>query len=180
MTNPTEQEINDAVAVIRRLPQGFLPKQLFYAIAEKTVTSTVEMMVLRSNDGIVEILLTQRPSDDLYWPNAWHIPGTVLLSTDSEGSYESAFSRIFDGELDGKVTLLSEPSRVITKFWDNKRGRELDQVFFVDVLVSDVGSEDGEFYPIDSLPDGLLEMYSHIFPDGLVAYRKLRHMDTKC
>ncbi|MEP6710168.1 MAG: hypothetical protein ABJA64_00420 [Candidatus Saccharibacteria bacterium] len=177
MTSPTEDEINNAAAIIHQLPRGFLPKQLFYAIAEKTVINTIEMMILRFNKGIIEILLTQRPPDDPYWPNAWHIPGTVLLSTDSEGDYSSAFFRIFDGELAGKVVPLSKPSFVVTKFWDNGRGRELDQVFFVDTLVEDINLDDGRFYSIEELPEGILKAYSYIFPEGLIAYKKLRNIE---
>ena len=56
---PSPEEIHFAAAVINRLPKGFLPRELFEAIAAKTTTPTMEVAPIRHGvDGEPEILLT--------------------------------------------------------------------------------------------------------------------------
>ena len=65
---PSDEEIRNAAGVIARLPKGYLPFELFIAIAAKTTVPTMEVAPLRRNGEKVEILLTQRPNNDPYWP----------------------------------------------------------------------------------------------------------------
>ena len=69
-------------------------------------------------------------------PAGWHLPGTVLLATDKEGDYSSAFERILKGELYGAVRLKTEPELVSINFWESGRGRELEQLFFAETLAT--------------------------------------------
>ena len=112
-----EEEINRAASLLKGLPRGYMPKPLFYAMAEKIVLPTVGLMVFRRAKTGVELLLTQRLNNDPYWPAGWHLPGTVLLATDREGDYSSAFERILKDELYGAVRLKTEPELVSINFW---------------------------------------------------------------
>lgn len=83
---PSENEIKQAVDVISRLEKGFLPFDLFIALASKITMPTMELLPVRKGkNGDIEVLLTQRPADDPYWPNEWHIPGTVIRASDNAG-----------------------------------------------------------------------------------------------
>ena len=61
-----EEEINRAASLLKGLPRGYMPKPLFYAMAEKIVLPTVELMVFRRAKTGVELLLTQRLNNDPY------------------------------------------------------------------------------------------------------------------
>lgn len=173
----TPEEIRETAERIRRLPKGFLPKDIFEALAEKIVIPTVNLAMLRNNNGRIEVFLMQRPQDDPYWPGQWHITGTVLLSTDEDGSYNSAFHRLFGGEAEGKLAPIGEPRYVNTKFESGARGQEIDQRHYVEV---EALSDDlpGQFFPVDELPEGVIEEHGSVaVPEIVAAYLKDKQRD---
>ncbi len=155
-TYPTEAELRNAADVIGRLPRGFLPYEIFLAVTSKVVTPTMELAPLRMRaDGRVEILLIRRPESDIHWRGQWHMSGTVIRSTDKEGDFSTSFERILQDELHGAVRVVEGPVYVGLKFIEIPRGREVDQLFYAEVEV--VGRLGGEFFPVDELPDNLME-----------------------
>ncbi len=160
MTNkPIQDEIVQAVNVIKKLPRGLLPRELFYAISEKIVIPAIEICPVRMNKGKVEFLLSRRPIDDPYWPNAWHIAGVILLASDKEGTYEDAFQRILDNEFRGVLLFEDSPQFVMANFFEDGRGRAFDRVYFLEILNEAVDLGDAEFFSNDNLPNTLLEHY---------------------
>lgn len=156
MKPPTESEIRIAADVLRRLPKGFLPYEIFIAVTSKVVTPTMELAPLKINDkGEVEIFMIRRPDDDLHWPGQWHMPGTVIRSTDKEGDFSTGIERILQEELGG-VRIAKGPVYVGMKFLDIPRGRELDQMFYVEVEPGDELDGMGEFFSVDNLPSNTM------------------------
>lgn len=168
---PTQEEIRQAAEVLNRLPRGFLPLELFIAVAEKVATPTMELAPLRRNaNGSVEVLLVQRPEDDLHWPGAWHMPGTILRATDEEGSFKSGFERILDGELHGAVKPINDIQLVGTKFWDIERGRELDHIHYFETDVRNEDLIDGRFFDVNSLPELIIPHHKKMIPEIVEAF----------
>lgn len=165
----SEEEIRQTAENLRRLPKGFLPKEIFLAVAELVTTPTMEVAPVRRNEaGQAEILLTQRDEDDEHWPSGWHIPGTVVRSTDQEGDFTSGFNRILKDELVESVHPISEPEFVGIKFWDVERGRELDQMYYIEVEADE--DFNGTFFTVDNLPDNTLWHHKIMIPEIIAAY----------
>lgn len=169
---PSQEDIAFASDVLIRSPKGFLPFELFLAVAARVTTPTMELAPLRQNDdGTLEILLTQRPATDPYWPNGWHMPGTVLRATDKEGDFSSGIERILRDELHGKVPMRGMPAYVTTKFWDVLRGRELDTVYYFKTDVADSDLVEGKFFAVDDLPSTTLDHHKIIITEIAAAFR---------
>lgn len=170
-TLPTSAEISQAAEIIRRLPKGFLPFELFIAVAQKVTVPTMEVAPLRRTpDGRVEILLTQRPADDPYWPGGWHIPGTVIRATDTEGGFSTGFERVLKDELHDAIRQVGEIKFAGMKFWDVKRGRELDMMHFFETDATDEDVKVGQFFDVGQLPDTTLEHHKIMIPEIVQAF----------
>jgi hypothetical protein len=96
------------------------------------------------------------------------MPGTVIRSTDQEGSLDSGFHRILAGELEGRVQPLAEPVYVGMKFWDVERGRELDQMHYIEVEAD--ADTPGQFFAIDNLPATTLDHHKVMIPEIMAAF----------
>ncbi len=170
---PTPEEIAQAAEVLRRLPKGFLPLEIFHAIAEKVTTPTMEVAPLRVNEaGEVEVLLTKRPDDDPHWPGGWHIPGTVIRATDDEGSLQSGFERVLQKELHGSIPVVDDLQLVSMKFWDVTRGRELDMVHYFETNATDEDVAEGQFFTVDHLPEMTLDHHKIMIPEIVATFRE--------
>jgi hypothetical protein len=169
---PTDVEIQQTADILRRLPRGFLPLDIFRVLAERLVLPCLELAILRVNQrNEIEVLLTQRDADDPYWPSGWHLPGGVLLATDNEGDYSSIFGRIFQGELNDEYEPLQEPQFVTTRFHETNRGREIVQEYFTEVAYQDIPTVVGKFFPADKLPEETLKQYYQIIPLVVQAFQ---------
>ncbi len=166
----TEQEIQNVADMLARLPRGYLPQPIFWAVARLVTMPCMEVAPLRIVNGQLEIYLTQRPENDPHWPNGWHIPGTIIRSSDEEGSLKTGIERVLKDELEG-LRCVSEPAFVTMKFWDVTRGRELDLVHYVLVETTDETKLDGKFFSVENLPESTLEHHKIMIPEIATAYR---------
>lgn len=169
---PTEQEIAQATEVLSRLTKGFLPFPLFLQVTRLMTTPTMEVAPIRMRGDEPEVFLTQRPVDDPYWPNGWHIPGTVIRSTDEPESFKSGFDRVLRDELGPAFSYVNQPVFVGMKFWDVLRGRELDMLHFVDVEVDESRPLPGKFFTLDELPETSLAHHKIMIPEIIEAFMK--------
>jgi len=172
MNPPNDQEIEMAADILRRLPRGFLPFEIFTAFAERTVMPCLELSIFRRHGDKIEILLTQREPDDPHFPSAWHLPGGVLRATDKEGDYSSIIRRTLDGELQSEQHLLYEPRFALHYFQETNRGKELVIEYFSEVAYSEDSPKIGVFFPVDELPEGLLSHYKITFPKIIKAFEQ--------
>lgn len=145
-------EEKQLVSLLKKLPAGFLPLDIFIEIARLTTLSIIEFVPFRNINGYTEILLLRRDSDDTLWPNELHTPGTVIRPTDLDSNDHLAFHRILDEELGG--TKVSEPIYVGSNLHKSRRGAEQAQIFWVEVLDE---PKVGNFYRIDRLPSNMME-----------------------
>ncbi len=157
--SPSPKEIEWAANTLSRLPRGFLPLSIFHEVTRLVVTPTVELAPLREKDGALQVLLTQRPDDDKYWPGEWHIPGAVVLSSDEEGSFDSVINRIIAKELHGKVPMNTVPKLAQQVFHDIPRGKELDHVYYFKTDVEDKDLIEGRFFDVNDLPENTIDFH---------------------
>ncbi|MEO6760810.1 MAG: hypothetical protein ABI220_00320 [Candidatus Saccharimonadales bacterium] len=153
--NLSGEQIAKVAAALGQLEPGFLPYPIFEQVARLVTLPVVEFIPLRKVGDAVEVLLIQRPADDPFWPGLLHTPGTIIRATDlhrPESDNEQAFNRILHDEL--KDTEISQPHYVGSLFHKSKRGTEQAQLYWAEVTGEPLV---GEFYPIDSLPSGLID-----------------------
>lgn len=169
----SDDEIKQAVDVLNRVPKGFLPQALFIAVAAKVTMPTMELVPVRQNqNGDVEVLLTQRPNDDPYWPSQWHMPGTIIRASDNEGTdFSSGVERVLQNELHGTVHMIGKPRYIGMKFWDVARGRELDQVFYFETDAKDEDVVEGQFFSVKNLPESTVSHHKVMIPEIAAAFR---------
>lgn len=149
--NSTDQKM--LVRLLKQLEPGFLPYEIFEQVARLAALSIIEFVPLRTGkDGKVEVLLLERAPDDPIWPGMVHSPGTVIRPGDTEGTMYKAFERIVKDELNG--TAISNPYYVGSLLHKSRRGTEHAQIYWVEVLGE---PRVGTFYPVDELPDNLVE-----------------------
>lgn len=146
----SEEENAQLVKLLSKCKPGELSPEVFESIARVAVYSAVEFIPLRYNKGKIQVLLFQRPADDITWPNMLHTPGTILRPTDI--TFDSAFSRLYQEELIGLKT--SEPLSIGYYLSINDRGRCLLLEYILDVKTKNPAV--GEFYDIDNLPINLI------------------------
>lgn len=161
----SKEEIDQAASLLRRLPKGFLPYDIFIQVARLVTTPTMEVAPIRMREGKLEIYLTKRSPHDLHWPSSWHIPGTVIRSTDDEGNFTSGFKRVLDDELGPAFQYVSDPQLVYTKFWDVLRGRELDMVHYIWVEVNETTPINGAFFQRENIPESTIEHHKIMIPE---------------
>lgn len=99
-----EEKSAMAAEFLKQIEPGFLPLDLFTELSRLMVINTVELVPLHQNNEELAVLLTKRPKTDIWWPNQWHIPGTVVLPTDpvdNHVDFGGSINRIIDNELAG-------------------------------------------------------------------------------
>lgn len=161
----TAAEIRQTVRLLSKLQPGFLPLDIFLGIARLVVTPTVEVFSFRCRDNRLEILLTQRDSNDLYWPGMYHSPGSVIRATDEIGEFGqlSAYGRIFGDELQ------ASQGEMLPRFWrvslrQVERGVELAQEY---ILFVPEDFDHGSFYPVFNLPEPMIEHHRTMIGEAM-------------
>jgi hypothetical protein len=162
----TSNEYAEIASRLAKLKPGFLPFDIFQQVARLSTLSIVEIVPLRTNArGNVEVLLLEREVDDPIFAGQLHTPGCVVLSTDTPGSFESAFRRVICGELGGART--SEPSYVTQLLHHSGRGMESSHIYWVDV--ADEPSV-GKFYEVNSLPERFMKSQRDFLFQAVASY----------
>lgn len=132
-------------------PEKGIGKELFDAIARLVVTLTPEAACLRKNlnTGGVEIYLLQRAGDDSAYPGQWHIPGSVMRPGEE---IDDVFSRLEKSEIGIKIT-----SKKFAFHFNNPK--ESRGHFFSLVYLCELSDGDGrgKWFPIDQLPENIVE-----------------------
>jgi hypothetical protein len=136
---------NLLVGLLQNSIPGNLSPEVFEAVARVAVYPAVEFIPLRKNYNKVEVLLFQRPSEDIIWPSMWHTPGTILRPTDE--TYEDAFTRLMEDELQGTETSL--PIFIGAELSKNHRGR---CVLLEHLVIVEGEPRAGTFFSVDNLP----------------------------
>lgn len=117
----------------------------------------VELVILRRHNGIVYVLLTQRPDDpDDPWASAWNCPGSVARVTDTDG-IPAIIKRLEEEE----VGCALNSARLIYEAANPNFGRRKLTFQLVHLAQVEPGVETrGEWYTVDNLPANI--MVEHI------------------
>ena len=165
----TTEETNTLVALLNTLEPGFLPYDIFIAIARLVVLPAVEFIPLRIVDGRVQVFLIRRPTNDP-WPNKLHTPGTVLRPTDT--SLEDACKRLLSDEFG-----ITDSQSVQLHFIgcglqaDNDRGSGL---CIEHILELQEVPTTGEYYDVESLPDDFIEFQKPMVQRAVAKFIQLK------
>jgi len=159
MENLTKEEIEQFRTVSDKMKFP-IPIEAFFAWCRNFYVNSTELAILRKTGSEREIFLNLRPSNDPYYANMWHIPGTVCLprKTLAETVRNCITSEIGGGLPD---TLIPE---TFVKHWDNTdetRGHTNQFLYVIDLPENETYKlEGGQFFPLDNLPTPMLK--SHI------------------
>lgn len=170
-TQLTDDEVAQLTTTLARLQPGFLPFDFFIQLARLTVTPTLELVPLRTNNGHVEVLLIPRANDDKFWPGELHVPGTIIRSTDRDPHFAEAFDRLFKNEL--KSPTASQPTFVTSMVNQTKRGTECIQVFYTEISGE---PPVGTFYDVNQLPTNLLASQRGFIGEAIEHYQLTKRL----
>lgn len=156
----TDEEIAFVAEKLAKLAPGRLPRPIFNEVARLKPLAVVELIVVNERG---KVLLTQRPSDDPFWPNKWHIPGVALSALDE--SVDSALERLVHDELEGMA--IATP--VLTKnayLRQSERGTEFASIYHSRLLG---GQAVGSFFDVSNLPLNIVGVNADLLTEKSVA-----------
>lgn len=147
----SSKEISACVKLLEQLEPGFLPKEIFSQISRLVRLPVVNVIPVRQEASRIQIGLIKRENDDPWWPGQWHLPGTVIRSTDT---LDSAIQRLLKEEI--VVTTSNQPVFHIFVIQHTKRGAGVVLVYGVRNCVLPETSPT-HWFTIDELPEQLVE-----------------------
>lgn len=143
-------------ALLRRMPVEGMDSVVFNEIAKKIVITTVNLVVLRRENGVLKVLLTRRPDDDICWPGMWHVPGTAIRQTDDPGNpigTGDPMKRLLQKELG--ASLRKDPILVEERYLHpKKRGPEISRLFLGEI---EGNPKIGNFHDVQCLPKNIIQ-----------------------
>jgi len=163
----SEQEIETLTGLLSKIEPGFLPLPVFKEISRVYVSAILEVVPLRSMNGVTQVLLVRRDSNDPFWPNMQHTPGTVLRPSDKKGSLEDAMRRVLDGELGYSGE--NKPVFVNMRFSKSSRGSEFAAVHYLEIT-EEINS--GEWFDADNLPVDLIQIQQDLIKMAVEFFKR--------
>lgn len=151
---------------LKKIEPGFLNESLFNQVARLGVLSYLEYLVFRTNKNKVEVILTKRSSEDKFWPNLYHNPGTVLRPNDKDMSFVSALERL-NTEYGYK---LPEPFFAGMWFEQLERGKGLGIICWQEI--EDV--ENLQYFDITKLPTNMIKGQARYIKKAAEDYIKFK------
>ena len=152
MSNLSSTELTQVVESLRQMEPGFLPLPLFLEVSRLSVSAIIELVPLRRvKEGTIEVLLFRREADDPMWPGLWANPGTVLRPTDTPGTFDDAFGRLYDDELGVGASRLA-PTFVSNSLFKTERGLHFAAVHWLELAHSNSGT----YFPVNDLPKDIV------------------------
>jgi hypothetical protein len=163
------QEINELVRLLNKFDPGFLPHDIFIAIARLIVLPAIEFIPIRLEGNEIQVLLTRRQPDDPAWPNMLHTPGTILRSTDS--SLDEASSRLLKDEFG-----ILDPEYVTVTFisYDLDHGTRGTGLTLEHLIEINVEVSVGEYYNVESLPEDFIEGQRAMLERAVIKFKQLK------
>lgn len=169
-----------AANCLSRLEVGRQPLPLFTQLARHAVISTVEFAPIHDKHSELGVIMTQRPDDDPWWPRQWHIPGSVLLPTDSMATphdYSGPMERVFKSEFRDSITPLGSPTLFDIKRRSGPRGHELTAQTWIETRVHTRLPSDTRVFSISDLSEADPSLF--IQGHGLTAQQAIDHYTSQ-
>lgn len=134
-----------------------LPENIFYCVSRTFPMVAIEAALWRrGKHGGIEILLTRRPPKDPFWPNLWHIPGTIMRNRER---LTHAFRRSM-----GEVGLVPKPLPQFVTMLNLRavrRGHVVDLIF-ARRMRSEERPHDGTFFDTTRLPRDVIPEHRRV------------------
>ncbi|NIZ61746.1 hypothetical protein DL239_12270 [Sedimentitalea sp. CY04] len=125
-----QKDHSPLVDQLRQITPGFLPSDVFDAVARLVVTPTVVFIPLFQRENQTRVVLTRREPDDIHYAGLLHPPGKIMLATDE--NLDTIFKRLIETELTDLKTY-SSPVFVAPFFEQILRGREISLVYYSEI-----------------------------------------------
>jgi len=150
MSKLTPQQITTCTTILEQLEPGFLPLEIFNQIARLVRLPVVDVVPIKHQGPDLNIGLLKRETNDLWWPNMWHLPGTVFRSTDT---LDGAIKRLLDDEL-----LVQKSSTPIFRGFSVQQSKRGAEVVFIYTIEDCLFKENApiEWFPVGKLPKDLI------------------------
>jgi hypothetical protein len=158
MPTLTESETRSLVRLLKKLPSGPLPYNIFVEFARLKVTPILEIIPLcLDSSGQVNVALFKRPADDRWWPNLYHFPGFCFLPGDLSATVKwglppKAYHRFLKTELKD-IKCLGDPVMVGYFSANGHRGPSLNLVYIQPI---DYLSSSPFLFPANRLPPNIV------------------------
>jgi len=160
-----------AAAALREVPSGPLGPELFDAIARHSVSNAFEAAALRrGKHGRLEIYLRQRAQNDTAYPGQWHIPGSILRPGEK---WADVMTRLSRGEFMAEIGNRRFVGHVPT---NEARGSFISFVYLVDVGQE---TDEAKWFPVDNMPEPLVDIHEQMFIPLAVAAFKLEEATAR-
>lgn len=153
---------------LSELKPGFLPQEVFEAIARLVVVPTFVIIPLFRRDGKTRVLLTRRDDDDTHYANLLHPAGKIMLATDK--SLTTIFERLMKSELPDIIPV-SPPVFVAPFFETITRGKEIALVHFLEIVDPKEGAET---YDTANLPSDVISTDLPRIESAVTAFERLK------
>jgi len=149
----TLEEDRQLTFLLHKCSGGF-SDPVYTEMAGKLPQPIIELVVLRTNNGVLETLLIPRPKNDIVWRDMFHTPGTALRNRDYEiegkNPLEVAFKRLQHNEVKSEFAYVPKYVGKVHRTCD--RGKEAADVFFTE-LAENSNNESHIWYPVDQLAE---------------------------
>lgn len=162
----TKNQVSACAKLLEQLDPGMLPLAIFSQVARLVRLPIVNVIPVRREASQDEIGLIRRGDDDPWWPGQWHLPGTIIRSTDT---LVSAIQRLLHEEI--IASSYDEPIYQTFVFQRSKRGSSIVLVYSVDHCVVPATSL-MRWHPIDVLPAEIIDSEREIIE---VLQREIGH-----
>lgn len=136
---------------LNALEPGFLPQDVFQAIARIVVLPTYVVIPLVRREGRILVSLQMRDATDPHYASLLHPAGTVIRPSDA--SLLAVYHRLMASELTG-ATVKRGPVFVYTAHDAIARGREISLVHWIEL--ADDGAR-SDLFDTDALPATIVQ-----------------------
>ncbi|MDO8482548.1 MAG: NUDIX domain-containing protein [bacterium] len=131
-----------------------LPPPAFDGWVENLPHVALELAVVRQNENGWHVFMAQREHDDKFWPNEWHMPGTIIREGETT---RKAYRRLLQSEMFsggagfGKLQFVDVRDLLKGEGRNRcRRGHELAHLYTVSYAGESL--KGGDFFPISKLP----------------------------
>lgn len=155
----TEEESAQLAALLAKMTWP-VSLEVFYTLCAKTITVGVDLALIRTSGPMPEVLLTQRPPDDPFFPGLWHLPGGLVIP--GQTGLSTIAKRALKADAD--IQLSVEPECVMVRdilmgppgLHTSPRGQEIYRLYHYAMQEGDptvAENETRRFYPLNQMPD---------------------------
>lgn len=149
------QSPTEVAEYLRSFEGELLPTPVFNAIAETMALPYVELVIFSANARHQDqVLMSRREANDAYFPNLWHVPGTMLRASDVTfrgNDLNVAIKRLLDDELQGlEVTHLT-----FTGFHFHRVARGVG-LSLIHIALATGNPSVGQFFGVNHLPNDMI------------------------